>query len=155
MKQAPFAELEVVRFLEHAITALHLDLTFEVKWRPESVPDLAITFTGPDVALLANDNGDLLRAIEHLAARVGGLELERRSPSAAAASNDDDRRMPQALHLAAAAPVPFKERRRHFKPSHSSSVKFDFGSPDDSSLPYPTNGTTSLNTVTTIACDCR
>jgi hypothetical protein len=164
MNESPFAELEVVRFLEHTISALNLDLTFEIKWREESVPDLAITFSGPDVALLAEENGDLLRAIEHLAARVGGLELERRSPpsklagvpgQAHGSAVTQNGTLPPALHVSPGVPIPFQERRRQFKPSRSSMVKFNLESAPDSTLSYAPDSTIGTDTVTTLACDYR
>jgi spoIIIJ-associated protein len=41
-----------------------------------SAPDIKVELTGPDTTLLLNNNGELLHAIEHIAARMLRLEHE-------------------------------------------------------------------------------
>jgi hypothetical protein len=165
MKDLSFAELEVVRFLDQMIAALQLDLSFEIVWRPESVPDLAITFIGPDVSFLTAEDGHLLRAVEHLAAAVGRLEPERRRSVAVATQASSDRAEDrlagpnggsQSGGFTGRPNLP-ERRRQHLqrdlrpgemalRPSEDPAGNLSEVNPT-SGVPYAL--------VTTIACDCR
>lgn len=50
--------------------------TLPVSSRTPSQPDIAVEFTGPDTPLLLARNGELLLAIEHIAAKILRLEPE-------------------------------------------------------------------------------
>jgi spoIIIJ-associated protein len=51
-----------------------LNLEFTVLTRPASLPEIAVEFSGPDTSLLTDRNGELLHAIEHIAAKILRLE---------------------------------------------------------------------------------
>nr|WP_246301734.1 R3H domain-containing nucleic acid-binding protein [Granulicella arctica] len=59
-------------------TAGHLDLQFQIAHptpAPET-PELTVDLSGPDTPLLIANNGELLHAIEHIAAKLLRLEPE-------------------------------------------------------------------------------
>jgi spoIIIJ-associated protein len=60
--------------LDGIIKSAHLDLTYAIKTHPGSVPDLTAEFFGPDTSFLIARNGEVLRAIEHLAFEMLGLD---------------------------------------------------------------------------------
>ena len=68
------AESQIAHLLQSVFTATRLDLSFTITHHPGSVPDLTIEFTGRDTRYLTARNAELLRALEHLAAKVRGLE---------------------------------------------------------------------------------
>jgi spoIIIJ-associated protein len=74
MQEPAVAESQIAGFLRSIVYATRLDLTFTIQQHPGSVPDLTIEFTGPDTKYLTARNAELLKAIEHLAAKVRGLE---------------------------------------------------------------------------------
>ncbi|WP_263382911.1 Jag family protein [Granulicella arctica] len=53
-----------------------LDLRFEIASHPGSTPEMTVELSGPDTALLTDRNGELLHAIEHIAAKILRLEPE-------------------------------------------------------------------------------
>jgi spoIIIJ-associated protein len=58
------------------ITIGGLDLHYEISVAQESTPELSVELSGPDTALLTARNGELLHAIEHVAAKILRLENE-------------------------------------------------------------------------------
>ena len=76
MQEPAVAESQIAGFLRSVFSATQLNLSFTIQQHPGSVPDLTIEFTGPDIKLLTARNAELLKAIEHLAAKVRGLEPE-------------------------------------------------------------------------------
>lgn len=80
----PDTELtRIEKFLRMLLTLSGLNLTFQIGPRPaqsppnpSSAPDIVVEFTGPDTPLLVSRNGELLHAIEHLAAKVLRFEPE-------------------------------------------------------------------------------
>jgi spoIIIJ-associated protein len=80
---------KIEEFLQTLLTSSGLDLHFQIlacnghvqtqssETAPVSPqPEISVEFTGPDTPLLIGRNGELLHAIEHLAAKVLGLEPE-------------------------------------------------------------------------------
>ena len=75
---------KIEKFLRMLLTMAGLDLTFEIipgpaqsSANPSSpAPEISVEFTGPDTALLVSRNGELLHAMEHLAAKVLRFEPE-------------------------------------------------------------------------------
>ena len=73
------ASQKLVALVELLQTSGSFDFTAEVKHpSPESGfrPELTVEFSGKDGPLLTERNGDLLHAIEHIAAKILGLEPE-------------------------------------------------------------------------------
>jgi spoIIIJ-associated protein len=58
------------------LTAGGLELQHQISVAPESMPELTVELSGPDTALLTARNGELLHAIEHIAAKILHLENE-------------------------------------------------------------------------------
>lgn len=76
MKQASSIEPEIVHLLQSLLHATRLDLSYTVELCPGSVPEVTVDFSGPDTPMLLSRNGELLQAIEHLGAKVCGLQPE-------------------------------------------------------------------------------
>jgi len=74
------ADRELVAFVELLRLRGGFDLTAHIVRPPSSGspprPELVVELQGPDTALLTARNGELLFAIEHLAAKILGLEPE-------------------------------------------------------------------------------
>ena len=70
---------KIESFLQTLIRRGRFNLTYKItcgdKAQP-SAPEVAVDFSGPDVSLLLARNGELLLAIEHLAAKVLRFEHE-------------------------------------------------------------------------------
>ena len=77
-----------------------LQLTVAVESRPYSVPDLLLRFSGPDTSYLTARNGELLRALEHLALQVRRLPPEQHHLVFADADNFTATRNRDLLQLA-------------------------------------------------------
>jgi spoIIIJ-associated protein len=58
------------------ITAGGLELQYQISTAPGSTPELTVELSGPDTELLTARNGELLHAIEHIAAKILRLENE-------------------------------------------------------------------------------
>jgi spoIIIJ-associated protein len=58
------------------VTAAGLDLRSEISGKLDQTPELTVELSGPDTALLTARNGELLHAIEHVAAKILRLENE-------------------------------------------------------------------------------
>jgi spoIIIJ-associated protein len=65
-----------VEDLLRMINAGGLDLHYEIAINQDSTPELTVELSGPDTALLTARNGELLHAIEHVAAKILRLENE-------------------------------------------------------------------------------
>jgi len=64
-------------FLQQLLSNSGLDLTYAIETRTlEARPSLLVEFAGNDVAMLTMRNGELLLAIEHVAAKALRLEPE-------------------------------------------------------------------------------
>lgn len=87
------AAKKVASYLASVTAKADLDLAFDVQIRkraessnagssegerglPANAPAITVDFSGPDTPLLLARNGELLHAIEHLAAKILGLEPE-------------------------------------------------------------------------------
>lgn len=78
------AATRIEEFLRMLLTLSGLNLTFQINPGPAQpsanpsspAPEISVEFTGPDTALLVSRNGELLHAIEHLAAKVLRFEPE-------------------------------------------------------------------------------
>jgi spoIIIJ-associated protein len=58
------------------ITRGGIDLQYEISHKQEGTPELTVELSGPDTALVTARNGELLHAIEHIAAKILRLETE-------------------------------------------------------------------------------
>ena len=76
MQEPAVAGTQIAGFLRNVLAATRLDVNFIIHQHPGLVPDLTIEFTGPDTKYLTACDAELLRAIEHLATKVRGLEPE-------------------------------------------------------------------------------
>jgi len=80
MKKLVDGRSKVLDLMELLRSCGSLDLTAEVDERPKGEgagePELSVVLTGPDTGLLTSRNGELLHAIEHLAAKILRLEPE-------------------------------------------------------------------------------
>lgn len=63
-------------FLRLITTSGRLDLQFSLCVAAESLPEIAVELSGSDTPLLTERNGELLHAIEHIAAKILRLEPE-------------------------------------------------------------------------------
>jgi spoIIIJ-associated protein len=61
------------RFLARLMTVFPLDLTYQVKKRPDIV---FVIFEGPDKAILLRNDGSLLLAIEHVLNKVSPVKVQ-------------------------------------------------------------------------------
>jgi spoIIIJ-associated protein len=61
---------------EPSLVSISSDLSATVIEDTSSVPDIKVELTGPDTPLLLAHNGELLHAIEHIAAKILRLEPE-------------------------------------------------------------------------------
>ncbi|MEO6802217.1 MAG: R3H domain-containing nucleic acid-binding protein [Granulicella sp.] len=75
MTPAVLAAQPVEDFLR-LLTTGGLDLQYEIVMAKDKTPELAVELSGPDTALLTARNGELLHAIEHVAAKILRLETE-------------------------------------------------------------------------------
>ena len=83
-------------FLHLLTTIGHLDLSHTVTHRHDGSPELKVELDGPDTALLLARNGELLLAIEHIAAKLLRLEPDqhdRISFDAGSFKSDRDRQL--------------------------------------------------------------
>jgi spoIIIJ-associated protein len=83
-----------------------LDLTGHIDHPPAngaSRPELVVELSGPDTPLLTNRNGELLHAIEHIAAKILGLESEEHDRISFDADNFKTKRNAELRRLAEAA----------------------------------------------------
>ncbi|HEY0263451.1 MAG TPA: R3H domain-containing nucleic acid-binding protein [Granulicella sp.] len=62
--------------MQNLIALGHFELTYTLDSTPGKTPELSVELSGPDTALLTARQGELLLAIEHLAAKLLGLEPE-------------------------------------------------------------------------------
>jgi len=82
MKKLVDGRSKVLDLMELLRSCGSLDLTATVDERAEGdgvgtgEPELSVVLTGPDTGLLTSRNGELLHAIEHLAAKILRLEPE-------------------------------------------------------------------------------
>jgi len=76
MKALSSAEPRIEDLLRSLIAASQFELTFSMKRHPGFIPELTVEFFGPDTTLLTAHQGELLLALEHLTAKVIGLEPE-------------------------------------------------------------------------------
>ncbi len=53
-----------------------LELTYEISPLQATAPELTVELSGPDTTLLIERNGELLHAVEHIAAKILRLEPE-------------------------------------------------------------------------------
>jgi spoIIIJ-associated protein len=58
------------------LTTGGLDLHYQITAAKDKTPELSVELSGPDTALLTARNGELLHAIEHVAAKILRLETE-------------------------------------------------------------------------------
>ena len=65
---------KVIHLLDLLLQATRLQLSYTIQSNPGAVPELTVEFSGGDLALLLARNGELLQAMEHLGAKVCGLE---------------------------------------------------------------------------------
>jgi spoIIIJ-associated protein len=81
------AARKITSFLELLVASAHLELTPHLTTHsaephpdaapaPINTPLLAVDFTGPDTPLLLARGGEFLHAIEHIAAKILGLESD-------------------------------------------------------------------------------
>jgi spoIIIJ-associated protein len=129
------AHRELVAFVELLRIRGGFDLTAHIRHpspnggtpSPEhsSRPEIVVEFSGPDTHLLTSRNGELLFAIEHLAAKVLGLEPEEHDRISFDAGGFKAKRDRELYRLASAAiikvrttatayvfpPMPSRERR--------------------------------------------
>jgi spoIIIJ-associated protein len=70
------AELEISGVLQSIVHAAQLDVRFTVQSIPGAVPEMTILFQGPEVGRLTARSGELLLAIEHVVAKIRGLDSE-------------------------------------------------------------------------------
>jgi spoIIIJ-associated protein len=73
---APLAIQPLEDFLRLITSLGKLDLHHEITLREGSLPELTVELSGPDSPLLTERNGELLHAIEHIAAKILRLEPE-------------------------------------------------------------------------------
>ncbi len=76
MKQESALEPAITRLLQHLLRSTCLDVSYTIESKFGATPELSVEFSGPDVLMLLARNGELLHAIEHLGAKVCGLEPE-------------------------------------------------------------------------------
>jgi len=69
-----FSQHTLEGLLHGIVRATHLDVTYSIETHPGSIPDLTAEFSGPDTPFLTARNAEVLRAIEHLAFEMRGLE---------------------------------------------------------------------------------
>ena len=67
------SEQQLADLLTSILTATRLDLNFVIQRHPGETPEIAVAFTGPDTACLTVRDAELLKAIEHIAAKVSRL----------------------------------------------------------------------------------
>lgn len=79
------AARKITSFLDLLVASAHLELTPHLTTHnaephpdaaPINTPLLTVDFTGPDTPLLLARSGELLHAIEHIAAKILGLESD-------------------------------------------------------------------------------
>ena len=76
MNELSSAEATIEDLLRSLIEASQFELTFSLRKHLGSIPQLTVEFFGPDTPLLTAHGGELLLALEHLTAKVIGLEPE-------------------------------------------------------------------------------
>jgi len=101
-------------FLHRIIDATHLNVTYSIAAHPGSVPDLTAELAGPDTALLTARNAEVLRAIEHLAYEIRGLEESEHDLLSIDAGHYKRRRNQALLHLAQSAAARVQETGRPY-----------------------------------------
>lgn len=74
MTPAGLHPLPVENLLRLITTRGRLDLQFNLSSSPDSFPEITVELRGPDTPLLTERNGELLHAIEHIAAKILRLE---------------------------------------------------------------------------------
>lgn len=107
--------------LHRIIGATQLDVTYSVETHPGSVPDLTAEISGPDTPLLTAHNAEVLRAIEHLAYEMSGLQPEQHDLLSIDAGHYKQRRTEALLEMADEAVIYVEESGRpyHFAPMSS------------------------------------
>jgi spoIIIJ-associated protein len=67
------ADDAVERFLDRLMTVFPLELTFQVKKRPDIV---FVIFDGPDKSILLRNDGSLLLAIQHVLNKISSIKVQ-------------------------------------------------------------------------------
>ena len=76
MNSLSLAAPMISELLDNIVSASGLELSFSIMQHPDSIPEITVEFSGPDTAFLTARNGELLHAMEHLVAKVSGLEAD-------------------------------------------------------------------------------
>ena len=74
MQEPAVAEAQIAELLHRVVAATRLDVNFTIQHHPGTVPELTVEFSGPDTHCLTARNAELLKALEHIAAKVRRLE---------------------------------------------------------------------------------
>ena len=112
MTNLTHASQKLVAFVQLLQTPGCLELTANVKHLQSEDgllrPELLVEFEGPDTPLLTARNGELLHAIEHLAAKVLGLESDEHDRISFDADNFKAKRLKELERLATDAVLKVK-----------------------------------------------
>ncbi len=76
MNDQTLAAQPVEDLLDLIIRAAGLDLVYRLVTAPAGTPEILVELSGPDAPLLTERNGELLHAMEHIAAKILHLEPE-------------------------------------------------------------------------------
>lgn len=76
MNDQTLAAKPVEELLDLLIRSLGLDVEYRLTTSTGEVPEITVQLSGPDALLLTENNGELLHAIEHVAAKILHLESE-------------------------------------------------------------------------------
>ncbi len=104
MNDQALAAKPVEDLLDLMIRAVGLNLDYQVTCAPHDRPEINVHFSGPDASLLTERGGELLHAIEHIAAKILHLESEEHDRILFDAEHFKADRS-RALHLAAEAAI--------------------------------------------------
>ena len=74
MNELSLAAQAVEAFLRETIQTVRLDLRFTITVQPGARHPLAVSFSGPDLPLLLQADGELMRALRHFSTIISGLD---------------------------------------------------------------------------------